>query len=129
MDQPARALDLVYRYTRGLSFADDALPSPWAEERKDSISKEVGDDGRAKPMDEPPGEVAQRLRREGFVGFLLGFVAICALAVVGSVVWQWRWGMGGGRYEGIREGAAMNNIGEGNGDGPWPSALGRGLHV
>lgn len=29
MDRPKEALDLIYRFTRGLSFADESLPSPW----------------------------------------------------------------------------------------------------
>lgn len=32
MDRPKEALDLVYRFTRGFSFADEPLPAPWLNE-------------------------------------------------------------------------------------------------
>lgn len=120
MDQPERALDLVFRFTRGLSFADEPLPTPWTEEEKDPISEEVGEDGKKKPMEEEPGLVAQRLRRQGFVGFLLGFIMICVVVFFGSVFYRrllGRWGHGAG-YEGIGENGASAPDG-----GPWPQAV------
>lgn len=117
MDQPGRALDLVYRFTRGLSFADEALAAPWTEEEKDPM----GGQGK-KPMKEDPGVAAQRLRRNGFVGFLLGFVLICVAVVAGSVAyrgWQRKWGRKAG-YEGVGSGEEEH--------GAWPpAAVGGGV--
>lgn len=125
MDQPERALDLVFRFTRGLSFADEPLPSPWADLDKDAIAKEVGGaDEHEKPLEEAPGQAAQRLRRQGFVGFLFGFIVVCAAAVFGSALYRRRhlWG-GHGGYEEVAEGAAVSADG-----GPWPqAAAGRGV--
>ena len=121
MDQPERALDLVFRFTRGLSFADEPLPSPWADEGKDTVAKEVGGDT---PMKEAPGVAADRLRRDGYVGFLLGFILVCAAAVVGSVFYRRLNLWGGHGYEGIGEGDTASAPD----GGPWPrAAVGRGV--
>lgn len=115
MDQPERALDLVYRFTRGISFADEALPAPWTEEGKDPVSG-----GRKQHIKEDPSAAAQRLRRNGFVGFLLGFILVCIFVVGGSIAyrgWRRKWGRGAG-YEGV---------GEEHGATWQPAAVGSGV--